>query len=217
MNELQKELFVKFTHFLGEMLGPKYEVVFHIITKEGSHIAAIANGHISGRTINSPLTAFASKLIQEKTYLQQDFLCGYKAIAKNNKTLNGSTFFIKEGDELVGIFCINRDTSEIRKAINKIIETEGLNDMSLANSNSTQSLNIETLSQSIEDILAESIDLNFLQSGFTLTTQQKQDCIANLYNKGIFNIKGAISIIASLLKMSEPSVYRYLQKLKPKD
>lgn len=231
MNDEQKELFIKLTHFLGQVLGKSYEVVFHIISKKGSYIAAIENSHISGRTIDSPLTAFASKLLQEKAYLKKDFLCHYKAQTKENKLLNGSTFFIKKGDKLVGILCINHDTSEIQKAVHKIIEIENLSGFgeitaSLMSDSSKTSdfgespqpqnaqISIENLSHNIEDILAQSIDLNYLKSGFTLSATQKNDIIKNLYQKGIFNIKGSLCIVAKLLKISEPSVYRYLNKLK---
>ncbi|TQR41223.1 DNA-binding protein [Campylobacter sp. MIT 12-8780] len=220
MNDDQKELFIKLTHFLGQVLGKNYEVVFHIISKEGSCIAAIANNHISGRSQNSPLTDLASKLVQEKAYLKQDFLCDYKASTKYNTLLRGSTFFIKQKDKLVGILCINHDTTELRAAVHKIIELENLKGFddflplcekqdqhdALASS--------ESLSESIEDILAQNIDLKLLNSGFALTSTQKNEIICKLYKKGIFNIKGAISIVAKLLKISEPSVYRYLNKLK---
>lgn len=231
MNDEQKELFIKLTHFLGQVLGKSYEVVFHIISKKGSYIAAIENSHISGRTIDSPLTAFASKLLQEKAYLKKDFLCHYKAQTKENKLLNGSTFFIKKGEKLVGILCINHDTSEIQKAVHKIIEIENLSGFgeitaSLISDSGESSgfgespqpqnaqISIENLSHNIEDILAQSIDLNYLKSGFTLSATQKNDIIKNLYQKGIFNIKGSLYIVAKLLKISEPSVYRYLNKLK---
>ncbi len=52
--------------FLGEVLGEQYEIVFHVITEDGAYIAAIANNHISGRSLDSPLTAFASELMQNK-------------------------------------------------------------------------------------------------------------------------------------------------------
>lgn len=231
MNDEQKELFIKLTHFLGQVLGKSYEVVFHIISKKGSYIAAIENSHISGRTIDSPLTAFASKLLQEKAYLKKDFLYHYKAQTKENKLLNGSTFFIKKGDKLVGILCINHDTSEIQKAVHKIIEIENLSGFGeitaslMSDSGESSSfgespqpqnaqISIENLSHNIEDILAQSIDLNYLKSGFTLSATQKNDIIKNLYQKGIFNIKGSLYIVAKLLKISEPSVYRYLNKLK---
>lgn len=36
--------------FLGEALGPDYEVVLHDLTSEDGTIVAIVNNHISGRT-----------------------------------------------------------------------------------------------------------------------------------------------------------------------
>ena len=219
MVQKQKEQFIKLTHFLGEVLGEQYEVAFHVIEDDGAYLAAIANNHISGRTIHAPLTAFASELIQEKTFLEKDFLCDYKALVGKSKTIRGSTFFIKQDKKLLGILCINHDSSEMQKAISKIIDLEKLGDfLSISlHQDTTQGKNavsVETLSHSIEDILAESIDLTYLKSGFTLSVQQKHDVINKLYLKGIFNIKGSIPIVAKLLNTSEPSIYRYLQKLK---
>lgn len=218
MNKDEIAIFSKLTEFLGQVLGKNYEVVFHIISKEGSYIQAIANNHISGRTVHSPLTEFASKLVQEKAYLKQDFLYNYKAKTKDNKGLRGSTFFITKKKRLVGILCINHDTSELEKAIHKIIElsnVSGFNEIFDAVQESSQEASsTENLSHNIEDILAQSIDLNYIKSGFMLSSTQKNDIIQRLYDKGIFNIKGSIAPVAKLLNMSEPSVYRYLQKLR---
>lgn len=220
MNKVQKDLFVNLTEFLGEVLGGSYEVVTHAIENGKASIIAIANNHISGRTLDSPLTTFATKLIQEKVYLKENFVCDYKASVGKSKLIQGSTFFIKNEDELLGILCINRDTTELNQAISKIIELEKLEDFSnmLASTMSVKEnskiTDIEELSHSIEDILAENIDLQYLNSGFMLTKDQKEDVISKLYNKGIFNIKGVIPTVAKYLNISEPSVYRYLQKLK---
>ncbi|MDF8149821.1 PAS domain-containing protein, partial [Listeria monocytogenes] len=82
---------------------------------------AIANSHVSGRTLESPLSAFASELVQNKAYLKEDFLCDYKALIGKSKLVRGSTFFIKNSDELVGILCINHDTSMMRDLVCRII------------------------------------------------------------------------------------------------
>lgn len=64
MDEGQKQQFIKLTYFLGEVLGEQYEIVFHVITEDGAYIAAIANNHISGRSLDSPLTAFVGGKIK---------------------------------------------------------------------------------------------------------------------------------------------------------
>ncbi|ECZ3105655.1 DNA-binding protein [Campylobacter coli] len=221
MDEGQKQQFIKLTYFLGEVLGEQYEIVFHVITEDGAYIAAIANSHISGRSLDSPLTAFTSELMQNKKYLEKDFLCDYKALIGKSKLVRGSTFFIKNSDELVGILCINHDTSMMRDLVCRIIDIEKLGDMSeflnqdKENNTSVDSLgNIETLSHSIEEILAQSIDMNYLNSDYQLSMAQKEEITKTLYQKGIFNIKGSVPIVARLLKISEPSVYRYLKNFK---
>ncbi|EAH6417096.1 PAS domain-containing protein [Campylobacter coli] len=221
MDEGQKQQFIKLTYFLGEVLGEQYEIVFHVITEDGAYIAAIANSHISGRSLDSPLTAFTSELMQNKKYLEKDFLCDYKALVGKSKLIRGSTFFIKNHDKLVGILCINHDTSMMRDLVCRIIDIEKLGDMSeflnqdKENNTSVDSLgNIETLSHSIEEILAQSIDMNYLNSDYQLSMAQKEEITKTLYQKGIFNIKGSVPIVARLLKISEPSVYRYLKNFK---
>ncbi|MBZ7934537.1 PAS domain-containing protein [Campylobacter sp. RM3125] len=221
MDEKQKEQFIKLTKFLGQVLGKQYEVVFHVIDKKGTYIAAIENNHISGRTLESSLDASISELIQKKVYLKKDFLYDYKALVEKNKFVRGSTFFIKNSDELVGILCINHDASVIRDAICKIIDIEKLDDMGEFLSQDESSnleindlANVETLSRSIEEILAQNIDMSYLNSNYQLSITQKEEIAKTLYEKGIFNIKGSVAIVAKFLKISEPSVYRYLKKFK---
>lgn len=54
--------------FLGEALGPDYEVVLHDLTSEDGTIVAIVNNHISGRTEGAPLSNMALRFIQERMY-----------------------------------------------------------------------------------------------------------------------------------------------------
>ncbi|WP_286005254.1 helix-turn-helix transcriptional regulator [Campylobacter avium] len=215
MRAEKKEHFIKLCKFLGQVLGKRYEVVFHVIEESGAYIAAIENNQVSGRTTNSPLTAFASELVQNKSYLDKDFLCGYKAMVNKDKMVRGSTFFIKDKDKLEGILCINYDTSEMRDVVAKIIDIEKLDDMSsILNLKQEDDNNVEVLNHSIEEILAQYVDVKYLESDFLLTTEQKQSIISKLYKKGVFNVKGAISVVAKFLKLSEPSVYRYLGNVK---
>ncbi|OOF70688.1 transcriptional regulator [Rodentibacter caecimuris] len=220
MNKAQKDYFIRLTHFLGAVLGPKYEIVFHILEKNQTSIAAIVNSHVSGRTLNSPLTSFAINMLREKIYLDKDYICNYKALVDSNKVIKGSTFFIKNGDELEGFLCINHDTAELVNAVSKLIELENLGgvvnmlgvDSSFGESSLSEVTKIEKLSHSIEDMLSENIEITLLKEKGNLSSKQKESAIKILFENGIFNIKGAIPIVADYLKMSVPSVYRYLKK-----
>ena len=77
-------------------------------------------------------------------------------------------------------------------------------------------INKEKLENSIEDILCEYLDFTLLHSDKPLRLRQRENAVQVLFDKGIFNIKGAIPMVAKYLKISEPSVYRYLKTIKEK-
>ena len=65
--------YIKLTEFLGQALGPDYEVALHDMTDKNRSIVAIANNHISGREIGAPLTNVALKILMDKSYETQDY------------------------------------------------------------------------------------------------------------------------------------------------
>lgn len=93
--------------FLGEALGPDYEVVLHDLTSEDGTIVAIVNNHISGRTEGAPLSNMALRFIQERMYEKQDYLAGYQGASQAKGRLRSSTMFIKDNGQLIGMLCIN--------------------------------------------------------------------------------------------------------------
>lgn len=207
MNENFKIKYSKLVDFLGKTLGENYEIVLHDINENGSSIAAISNSHISGRSINSPLTGFALELLQSKKYLESDYVTHYKAKTNSNTKINGSTFFIKEDNNIVGMLCINHDTSKLERLSSEI--------MRLANANNDETLQldpIEQLSESIEELMQTILDKYNLDVN-DAKPKNRAKCIQKLYENGIFNIKGSIPKVAKFLNLSEPSIYRYLQKL----
>ena len=68
--------------FLGEALGPDYEVVLHDLTSEEGTIAAIVNNNISGRTEGAPLSNMALRFIHGKVYEKQPYVAGYQGASQ---------------------------------------------------------------------------------------------------------------------------------------
>lgn len=225
MESKQIKKYVSLVDFLGVVLGPNYEIILHMIENESAHIEAIVNNHISGRTINAPLTGFALKLIKEKVYLQYDYFTNYKAISKKGHNIVGSTFFIKdENNNLEGLLCINTDYTEYEELSKKILQLANINllerDFSkdksqfirldekyhIKNSGDV----VEIFSNNIDDIIAESIDPEILKKSTLLNQKGKIQFVETLESKGVFQLKGAVAHVAKVLDISEPSIYRYL-------
>uniref|UniRef100_UPI00359C4EF7 helix-turn-helix transcriptional regulator n=1 Tax=Enterococcus faecalis TaxID=1351 RepID=UPI00359C4EF7 len=202
--------------FLSQTLGNNYEIVLHWLdTNHSFYIAAIENGFISGRDLHSPITGFALNLINQKVYLEKDFVTNYKALSETN-TLQGSTFFIKnEKQQLQGILCINFNLSNYIDIANKTLELANIDLSFLTEKKASPQSDItkEILHSSIEEIIYSTIDPSLLNKDIKLSKKRKLEICKKLQEKGIFKIKGAIPKVATILKISEPSVYHYLKLL----
>lgn len=214
---MDKELFRHYKNimnYFGELLGPKYELVLHILHPDGgSHIGHIVNGELSGRSLNSPLTNYARKLIEEKVYLEKDHVVNYVGEGPRGKKFRSSTMFIKDLEgKLVGLLCINFDADAYRKVAKDILNLANLNwDIEYIEEKAAQEQPVETLSENINNIIYSVIDQDIIESGAQLSPEQKQKAISKLKEYGIFEIKGTITEVAKVMGMSESSVYRYLR------
>ena len=107
--------------FLGEALGPDYEVVLHDLTSEEGTIAAIVNNNISGRTEGAPLSNMALRFIHGKVYEKQPYVAGYQGASQAKGRLRSSTMFIKDGSELIGMLCINFDAVKYSRMAQELL------------------------------------------------------------------------------------------------
>lgn len=223
MKEADKQRYVDLVEFLGIVMGSSTEVVLHIMDSFGYYIGAIANGHVSGRTVDSPITGLALDMIRSKAYRNHSFLCNYKGIGKNGNTLKSSTYFIKnDEDELEGLLCINADVSSYLEAAETLMglasfgstETKQRLATHVNPSLHTDEEMVEYFSDSIQDIVYTIIPRELIENPDSLKYPKRLEIINELYKQGVFAIKGAVSKVASILNISEPSVYRYLQTVK---
>lgn len=224
LDSKQVKAYIPFVKFLGTFLGEKCEVVLHDMTSKERSVLAIANGHISGRTVGAPLTDLALKLLVNKIYEKQDWVMGYTTKAHNGQLLHSATYFIKNDDgELGGILCLNMDTSDIlaaRDLINTIIKSAGIekdekiiDDEVLPKPEEEEK---ESFPKSMEDLTESLItqivaDTNILPE--RMTAEEKMQVVSTLDERGVFMLKGAIKVVAKHLVVSEATVYRYLHKV----
>lgn len=113
--------YVKLTEFLGQALGPDYEVALHDLTDKNRSIIAIANNHVSGREIGAPLTNVALSILRDKSYETSDYRLHYYGVSVNGKDLRSNTMFIKQNGRLIGMLCINFDDSRYRAVSNQLM------------------------------------------------------------------------------------------------
>lgn len=210
------ENYQRLVRFLGQALGENHEIVLHVLEKDDSYIGEIVNSHISNRSEGAPLTNLALEKIKKEDYKVNDSILNYKVVVKDDKVIQGSTFYIKDdNDDLLGLLCINSDFSKHKSIAKDLLSLININidHLLTEEEESLDNPEVEILSADIEEIIQEVIDPVLLDPRVTLTKDTRLEIVRTLEQKGIFQLKGAIGKVAKLLKVSEPSVYRYLQEI----
>ena len=216
-NEEVLNLFIPFVDFLGAVLGENTEVVLHNVACPEHAVVAIQHEFHSGRKVGSSLTDFAFHVKNSKEYEKNDYLVNYRAQAKG-KEFTASTFYIKNHGQLIGMLCLNTNTSAVHDFVeitNKFIQTlhigaPGLNINSVPEENNSIQENLDTPIVSLaKSTIAKTIaDSNIPPE--RMTRKEKIEIVWELADQGIHRMKGAISEIARQLKLSESTVYRYI-------
>lgn len=214
--------YIPLVDFIAGIVGPNCEVVLHDMQNLDESIIAIKNEHISGRKLGGPLTDFGLKILKDKSFEKTDYLLNYQNKSKDGRALRSSTFFIKDHDKnLIGMLCINIDLSApiaAKNFIDNFIVGEQKNHISdfLPVDTSIKTDSTENLTKSIDELIYTIIENTI--NGYAipperLSPDEKQDIISKLNERGVFLLKGAVSKVATHLKVSENTVYRYLNKI----
>lgn len=223
--------------FLGQTLGPDYEVTLHDLDPNNSTIVAIANGRVSGRTVGSPLTKMAQEMLVQKHYENNDYRLNYNSQLASGKTIRSSTMFIKDNSgKPVALLCINFDDTRFHEIGNSLIRLIHPNDFAQQNFFPAQSPSEDTpvrhqpeppSSTSLSQAEATHNDVASLMKALfdevadmvtvpldRLTLEERTQFIAQLNERGMFRFKGAVQYAAERLSCSQASIYRYLSKVK---
>ncbi len=207
--------------FLADMLGKDAEVVLHDLVSLDRSIVAIRNGHVSGRKVGDPATDLVLKVLKEQEYLQCNYLTNYRGVSRSGKILKSSTYFIQSGASRkpVGMLCVNMDCQKyyaLRASLEEFLLFNG--DEGRAGSNGSEA--DEHFTTSVEDLTVSTIDQVVRNIGIhpdRMSQEEKIEIVKALHRKGVFILKGAVSIAARRLHVSEATVYRYLSKVKAED
>ena len=199
------------------MCGPSCEVAVHYLAEIDHSIIAIENGYLTGRKVGDTLMDFDLHHIFEPDRLRQPFITNYTSKRSvGNRIFRFSTFYIHNAKgEIIGLLNANVDISDLL-TMQKILSKELL--MGETSSLPSEMLTPQALVVSTDSLLDSTLEGAMKRYGFTdVQTLEKADklkIVSYLCEHNTFVLKGAVSIVAKKLGISEPTVYRYLQQLR---
>ncbi len=222
MNDNLKKKYSLIVEFLGKVLGPDYEVVLHDTENHINSIIAIANGHVSQRQVGGPLTNFGLEVLSDETYKDRDYKINYNGISRDHRILRSSTMFIKDGDEkIVGMLCINFDDrryKELSENVLKLCHPDKLVEINRSYDSVDTLVNnagekfYDSVAGETDNIIRKYLNEKNITSD-RLTQDERMNIVEILNQKNLFKLRGAVREAAKQLGCSEPTIYRYLNKI----
>lgn len=203
--------YIPMANYIAAMNGPRAESLIHDISDYNHSIVYITPNSITGRKVGGFLTDYAIQLLNNKVYEQADHVVNYLGRSSiNNLILRSSTYFIKDNGQVIGLLCTNIDiTEQIRAA--EIMKESMLVDFD----NLGQSQPAENFSMGTEELINKVYAKALSQmEGKKLTLPVKRSIVYELAASDVFMLKRAVSSVAALLKVSEKTIYRYINEAK---
>lgn len=231
---MNQDLFNRYNalvNFLGETLGPDYEILLYDLEKENRIISAY-NSHISGHKIGDTVSENDLSILKGAT---SDTLINYPGWTKGLSYLRSSSMFIKDSDNnIVGLLTISFDDSRFVDLHDRILSVahpitfikehtyhtlQEINKFDVSNQTFDSTHNTPEQSTNIENMLltiyrAASRKVNLPSD--RLTPDERITMIGALEEYGFFRLKGAVPFAAERLRCSNASIYRYLSEVKNK-
>lgn len=196
---------------IASTFGKNCEVVLHDIRNPQSSVIAIANGHITGRSIGSPMTEYGLATLRKGQFDKP--IVNYRKKTKEGKLLKSSSLFIKdEKGKLIGFLCINYDISELTIARNIINDFTNIMEDADFDEDSGESFG-STVNEMLSSIVNKTLESVGKPVAF-ISKEEKVNIVQTLDQKGVFLIKGAIDYVAKVLCVSRYTVYNYLDEIR---
>jgi len=224
--------FIPFVDFLADILGPSSEVVLNDLMDLNHSVMAIRNSHVSHRQVGDPATDLALRTMKAGKAEKREYLANYKGVSQGKHSLRSSTYFLRFDGEIVGMICINTDDSaldDLQEQVLKVLTNyKHLNSPTIYQSKAAlvdeaghdAPVAPEHLTTSITDLAREVTQTVCAKHGVSveyLKQNEKLEIVRSLYHQGYFLLKDSVSEAAKIIKVSDPSVYRYLQTVKDEE
>lgn len=191
---------------LSALIGEHCEIVLHSLEDFEHSAIYIANGHNTNRKVGSPITDLALKSLHN---MKSDSVSRpYFTRSKTNGLMKSVTVAIRNKvQRIIGLLCININLEvPVSRFLQGFMPTAEQSEASSVNfASSVEELVTQTIENTIEEVSADRLVAN---------NNKNRQIVVSLFEKGIFDIKDAINLVADRLNISRHTVYLYIRQIK---
>lgn len=189
---------------IERLFAPFCEVIIHDFA-DLEHSIVHVEGTLSGRSIGGAATDFLLNSVRNGQ-TERD-LYNYKTTLPGDRRIKSSTIFLRDGaGEVYGAFCINYDTTAFVAFQRVLADFTKLE----VEDSITETLS-DDIHQTISGIISETV-AELATGNLGLNRDDKIDLFARLDEKGVFQVKKAVPILAEQFGFSRATIYNYLRE-----
>ncbi len=192
--------------FIARMNGDHCEVLIHDVRDLEHSILYVTQPSLTNRHPGNGMTQYAVELIRAKRYLREPFVVNYVG-GTEERLFRSSTFFIRDGEELAGLLCVNVDVSHIVDGIDSLMKALILDPSQLVHKQEIFHFG-SSVEERTDAIFQHAMNGRPMSQ---LSACEKRQLVHELRREGVFEIKGKVLEIPTRLDVSEKTVYRYLK------
>ena len=194
----------KLIDFLGATLDGAFEASLFSL-KDPGHPALVAYSG-EGACLDK-LRDFVAEAAASVQTRDVGYYVNRPVIADVGKLLKASVYFIDGGE---GALCLSMRCDLFMRMSDLAtrmltFNTTSFDEEASARSEEPAEPSLDTIAQTVAEFGVEPE---------RFTQNERQEILVDLYDMGVFKLKGAVAKTAEALKISEQSVYRYLAKIK---
>ena len=198
---------------LGSVAARNMEILLHDLDHPEHSVVAIINGHLSGRSVGSPILAAPEQDQGFKALMQAStdqhgcepvVLPDYPTTLKGRTLRSATAIFRDRNGHPFASLCVNTDVTGLDAAMNFLQQLQPLG----ATPAVSEPADMELL---MSEIIQESLQ----RSGQgRMNKQAKVEAVRMMQERGLFIVKGGVEKAASALGVTRYTVYNYLEQLR---
>lgn len=196
--------------FLGNTLSGSCEVYLLDALQKSFPVIAQSHGH--HHTLPR-LKKLVREALSSAKAIENGILLNRGLFSSSGKMSKCSLYFIKdEGGKAVAVLCL---VVRMQAYIELQGYLESLLHFDTTDYNEAEPLSVESVAYEAPSLeRMERMIWEFSSEPQRLNPEEKTELLLDLYDTGVFELKGAVAKAAEALQMSEQSIYRYLSKVK---
>ncbi len=195
--------------FLGKALPSEFDAILFDLTEKGYPAVEKSDW---GRRNEKEVRKLLQEIVKSVT-VPDEGAFGRVIPTSDQKLEKVSFYFIKDGGKAIGAIALNMELDTYLKFSSflsdrlDIVGNDGVTPINM--SSYMRKERVMTDLNEIEDMVKE-----FCPDPTELTPTERRELFMDIYDTGIFRIKGAIPKAAEAMGISEQTIYRYISEIK---